>query len=130
MHFNQCFSLVPCPLKGFLQGQEFKNWTNKHKGNKHRKQTDRQVEKSCATLRPGAAKGLLHTPSLTPWGRHSLAHLLPTLAMHDLGQCLPSLVCFPYCVVMGWMPGSPREPTAATGLSTAGKSTPSGLVRG
>lgn len=82
MHFNQCFSLVPCPLKGFPQGQEFKNWTNKHKGNKHRKQTDRQVEKSCATLRPGAAKGLLHTPSLTPWGRHSLAHLLPTLAMY------------------------------------------------
>ena len=136
MHFNQCFILDPCPLKGFPQGQEFKNWTNKYKGNEHRRLAGGQAEESRAratafradsSLRPpnpravGAAEPSdLHcrrppatiTPSLMQWGRYSLAHLLPTPATPlcaPQGR-LPSLPLPPLCRE-GLIPGSLREPT-------------------
>lgn len=48
IHFNQCFILDPCPLKGFPQGQEFKNWPNKYKGNEHGRLAGEQAEESRA----------------------------------------------------------------------------------
>lgn len=46
MHYNQCCTLDPCPLKGFLQGLEFKNWTNTYKENKHGRQAGGWAEES------------------------------------------------------------------------------------
>lgn len=128
MHFNQRFVSNPCPLKGFPQGQEFKNWTNKYKGNKHQRQAGGQAEgdpcpgHSVQTPRqPGSgplsapaareavlsdlrAEGRLHHHTLTPVpGPSCLAPLLPTPAtlLCDLRQGLPSLVFFLQCAVRG-----------------------------
>lgn len=106
MHFNQGFILDPCPLKGFPRGQEFKNWTNKYKGNKHRKQAGGQAkgeplpgaqcsDPAAARALPiperwgklghqtRSAEGRLHQHTLTPIPGHMcLARLLPTPAAY------------------------------------------------
>lgn len=66
MHFNQCFILDPCPLKGFPQGQEFKNCTNKYKGNNHGRQAGGQAEGSRAQGTMHRLYSSLHPPVPEP----------------------------------------------------------------
>lgn len=118
MHFNQRFILDSCPLKGFPQGQEFKNWTNKYKGNKHQRQaggqakgepcpghnvqTPKQPESSqcwsgggSGAIRP-ACRGPPPPPHSHSYPRGVNAWLFrpppPATLLCDLGQGLPSLV--------------------------------------
>lgn len=152
-HFNQCFILDLCPLKGFPQGQDFKNRTNKYKGNEHRRLAGGQAEESRAratayradsSLRPPNPRAVgatqpsdLHcrgppatiTPSLTWWCRYSLAHLLPIPAAPlcaPQGR-LPSLP-FPHAVQGGADSRVPERTHTENGSSPDRKSTSSNLL--
>lgn len=73
IYFNQCFILDPCPLKGFPQGQEFKNWPNKYKGNEHGRLAGGQTEESHAWATAHRAHSSLSVSSQPQSGRGSRA---------------------------------------------------------
>lgn len=119
MHFNQHFSLDPCPLKGFPQGQEFKNWTNKYKGNKRPRQAGGQPAEEPG---PGTVFGPRHSrripgPTVVPGQDPGLPTLAPhgSRPPHRVTSARPGLPgLLPALCGEGRTPGSPREPTTET----------------
>lgn len=140
-HFNQCFILDLCPLKGFPQGQDFKNRTNKYKGNEHRRLAGGQAEESRARATAYRADSSLRPPNpravgaTQPSDLHCRGPLPPSHPPSRGGADTAWLTCSPYqplhCVPLrdacplcpfptlcreGLIPGSPREHTQKMGL--------------